>query len=239
VSVHPPHLLDTQGNYTPAAFIPFCSYSGDMDSLGQSVDGLDIPVCNKFQPSMMDGQLCYTLNISSVISPEEIKTKFGETTGIILAVDQYKDTSADKEENGIQGLFDPKRTTDQKSLSIHINTQSRYTSSSPGKYILTVLKKMTGTDSFLALSDEAKGCQIEPEDECRSRKLEERCGCVPWALSCALTDQVSTYKVAILITLSSLRAPAALMAPPATPPWPRTPSAAESPAPASMLMLMF
>jgi hypothetical protein len=104
---------------------------------------------------------------------------------------------------------------------------------------MTDLKKMTGTDNYLALPDESKGCQIETEDKCRSRKLEEQCGCVPWVLSCAMTDQVGPYKVAILITLSSLRAPAALMAPPATPAWPRTPSAAESPAPASMLMLMF
>ena len=74
VSVHPPHLLDSQGNSTPAALIPFCSYSGDMDSVGQQIDGLDIPVCNKFQPSIMDGQLCYTLNISKVTSSTENKT---------------------------------------------------------------------------------------------------------------------------------------------------------------------
>jgi hypothetical protein len=209
-----------------------------MSSLGQSIDGLDIPVCNKFQPSMMDGQLCYTLNISKVTSSIKNKTRFGDKTGIFFAFDQNEETSGSKAEMDIPRHLNPDSSADQNSLSIHINTLARYTSSSPGKHIMTALKKMTGTDSYLAMSDEAKGCQIEPEDECISRKSKERCGCVPWALSCALTDQVCTYKVAILITLSSLRAPAALMAPPATPAWPRTPSAAESPAPASMLMLM-
>jgi hypothetical protein len=57
---------------------------------------------------------------------------------------------------------------------------------------MTDLKKITGTDNYLALPDEAKGCQIEPEDKCRSRRLKERCGCVPWALSFVLADQVGT-----------------------------------------------
>ena len=52
--------------------------------------------------------------------------------------------------------------------------------------MMSVLKKMTGTEDFLALPDEAKGCQIDSEDECVRKKYRQvlinKCGCVPWAL---------------------------------------------------------
>ena len=45
---------------------------------------------------------------------------------------------------------------------------------------------MTGTEDFLALPDEAKGCQIDSEDECVRKKYRQKlinkCDCVPWPM---------------------------------------------------------
>ena len=47
---HPVHLIDANGTLSPSAFIPFCSWSGDMKALGKMIDNFSLPVCNAFQP---------------------------------------------------------------------------------------------------------------------------------------------------------------------------------------------
>ena len=47
---HPVHIMDTTGNVSPSAFIPFCAWAGDMDVLGTRVPNFSVPVCNAFRP---------------------------------------------------------------------------------------------------------------------------------------------------------------------------------------------
>ena len=191
VSAHPPHLLDSQGRTMPAALIPFCAYSGNLDSFGEQADGFDIPMCSKFKQTLLDGQLCYSLNVTSVVS-EGKPTQPGEKKGIFFAIDAKgdQDNFRNKDSDMIRYL-NTESSNDQKTLSIHVNTLSRYSTTMPGRYVLTVLKKMTGTDSFLALPDDIKGCQIEPQNECRRRMAEMKCSCVPWSLNSSMANKVS------------------------------------------------
>ena len=53
------------------------------------------------------------------------------------------------------------------SASIHINTYGRFRDSRAGSYVLTTPKQMTGTQSFLNLSDEERSCPIEDFEDCR------------------------------------------------------------------------
>ena len=80
------------------------------------------------------------------------------------------------------------------SFKLYINTLSPFSSYKPGSYALSDLKKMTGTQSFLELPDERKSCQTETFEVCRNQmymeKVQEKCGCVPWSLSSALTQEV-------------------------------------------------
>ena len=56
------------------------------------------------------------------------------------------------------------------------------------------LKKMTGTDSFLAMPDKTKDCQVQAEAECQTEKyierIQEDCGCISWIQSSGLTHKV-------------------------------------------------
>ena len=47
---HPVHILDADGDLSPSAFIPFCAWAGDMESLGTKAPNFSLPVCNAFQP---------------------------------------------------------------------------------------------------------------------------------------------------------------------------------------------
>ena len=59
---------------------------------------------------------------------------------------------------------------------------------------MTSLKKMTGTDAFLDLPENIKGCQIEDQEMCYSRRyieeLQNQCKCLPWALRASIPQKV-------------------------------------------------
>ena len=197
VSLDPPHLVDSQEQLTPSALIPFCAYDGDMNITGQYVPGLDFPICNKFRPSLLDGQLCYTLDMKDVLKDKV--TRPGRGFGLTLAIEQ-KVTALEQSSNDFgallqQGRLYTKIDIPEFSSSIHLNNLVKYTDSRAGLYKMSVLKKMTGTEGFLGLADATKGCQIEDQTKCERRKyLEEgqrRCDCLPWTLSPATTSEVT------------------------------------------------
>ena len=166
-----------------------------MNLTGEYVPGLNFPVCNMFKPVIQDGQPCYSLNINSVIPKKDRKTRRGIENGILIAIDTDQITAFEMEdiletrEHG-RGQLRAGPVILERSETVSISTLERYTDSCDMKgcsYKMATLKKMTGTDSFLALSDKIKGCQIEPHAECKQRKLleetQQRCGCLPWALN--------------------------------------------------------
>ena len=81
LSTVPPHLVDGKGNSFRSALIPFCAFDGNMSTLGQDIDGLDFPACNKFKPDIVDGRLCYTLELEKAHFEDKAKTAHGRGTG--------------------------------------------------------------------------------------------------------------------------------------------------------------
>ena len=61
---HPVHFLTKDGKIFPSAFIPFCEFGGDMSSIGVKMDQFQVPVCNSFQSTIFNGQLCYEADLS-------------------------------------------------------------------------------------------------------------------------------------------------------------------------------
>ena len=197
VSLDPPHLVDSQEQLTPSALIPFCAYDGDMNITGQYVTGLDFPICNKFKPTILNGQLCYQIDMKDIL--KEKVTRPGRGFGLTLAIEQMvtalEQSSNDFKASLQQGRLYTKIDIPEFSSSIHLNNLVKYTDSRAGLYKMSVLKKMTGTEGFLGLADITKGCQIEDQTKCEQRKyLEEgqrRCGCLPWTLAPAVSSEVT------------------------------------------------
>ena len=102
----------------------------------------------------------------------------------------------------------PESSNEENTFSVHINTLSRVSDARPGLYAMTDIKKITGTESFLALPDETKDCQLEPEDECKRRRYAEEaqklCACVPWVLGRTLPEQVGVHMVRCISTTHRL-----------------------------------
>ena len=208
MSLHPPHLVDSSGSLTPAALIPFCAYQTDMTLLGQTRQDLPFTACSHFQPTVLEGQLCYSLEfkINTTMSMT------GKRNGLMIFLDQGlteegKPTAEDsltmKNVKELVSLDTEAIGQDTNDARIYLNTLSSFTDVRSGSYAMTSLKKMTGTDSFLELPLDKKLCQIGTFEDCQvqnyAMEVLEQCGCVPWALSRALMLEATIFLVSKIL----------------------------------------
>ena len=199
VSLHPPHLIESHGSLTPAALIPFCAYQTNMTLLSQPTqDNLAFDICSGFKPTLLEGQLCYYLDLSLTDLP---KTKEGVQNGLVLILDpgtklRKKETQKGHQQRGKSSMLNPTPVKGKShSAKIYLNTLSSFTDFRAGVFALSALKKMTGTKGFLNLGDESKNCRIESLEACMSKAYKKEglnhCGCIPFALSSAFTSVVN------------------------------------------------
>ena len=190
-SLHPPHLIDSSGSLTPAALIPFCAYQTNMTLLGQTRQDLPFPVCDQFQPTLLEGQRCYVLDLNSVSNKE---SKSGLKNGLFLLLDPGRsdfklEPKAIAPEKFLSMNLDPltKKASYRSSARVYLNTLASFTDFRKGKYAMSSLKQMAGTGSFLDLPEEKKDCQVQSFEMCHAnryvKEVQKSCGCVPWALS--------------------------------------------------------
>ena len=85
-------------------------------------------------------------------------------------------------------------TTNDDSAQIYIHTLSPLSLSKERGYVLSNLKKMTGTPGFLSLPDGGKDCAIDPYEKCQTQnfivEVQKKCGCLPWTFSGIVTLEV-------------------------------------------------
>ncbi len=157
--------------------MPFCSYQGNSSLLGQERPELDnLSVCDNFETSILEGQLCYTLDITKL---GEEPTKSGKKNGLFLLLDPNPyEPNADKNMKGSK--------TEDQSFKIFIHTLAQFSTFGPGSYGMSSLKRMIGTESFKQLPEKQKKCSVHNREDCQTKKyldkLQTKCNCTPWAL---------------------------------------------------------
>ena len=130
-------------------------------------------VCDKFQPTVLEGQLCYTLDVAKIAKIAENPTRPDKSYGLRLLLDPkpFQLSPADD---------------DAKDFKVIVHTLAQHTKFGRGSYAMTTLKKMTGTESFKQLPDQQKKCRVHNRNKCQTQKyLEEvleKCSCIPWPL---------------------------------------------------------
>ena len=93
---HPVHIVESSsGLPSPSAFIPFCELAGDPSLLGRRVGGFDVPVCDKFEPTVVEGQICYRLETDRYL--KQLRREGGgagkEREGLTLLLDYNEERS--------------------------------------------------------------------------------------------------------------------------------------------------
>ena len=159
LQIHPIHLTpDSQGNLPPSALVPFCSYQEDNGLLERELPELDnFKVCDKFQPTILEGQFCYFLDVARV--HKEYPTKYGKSNGLRLLLDPYPYQLSPLDKN-----------SGSRSFKVFIHTLGQYTSFGPGSYGMSTLKKMTGKANFKQLPDHQKKCLDLNREDCQTQK---------------------------------------------------------------------
>ena len=192
LSFHPAHgQLPQTPSLAPTALIPFCSFASDLTVTGKNIPGFNFPVCNSFKPVILDGNLCHQFDKSLI--PVDIKS--GKENGLMFMVDLNSERSLDiVEEDSSAYSFDTLRLGKENGGSgtrtlakVHISTLAPFYGEGPGDYAISSVKKMTGTENFIAMPDSEKQCQIEDFVECKNRNFFTQgkilCGnCIPWIL---------------------------------------------------------
>ena len=204
---HPPHLKPSFES--SSAFIPFCAFQSNMalsDQLDhlKYMDGIVYPVCSSFQPAILEGQLCFRLEMNYTSAE-------GKKNQLMLLLDYNEDRSiyaskANASTQYIQGMIAKKINSkinrlnmddavdiQRKEAKVHIDTLSSFRGFGSGTYKISDVKKMTTTDDFLNMPIEDRKCEVMPNEECQNQKLQEECNYDLWAV---IHDQVG-YQIGL------------------------------------------
>ena len=176
---HPPHLNRDDWS---SALIPFCAFKTDLNMSQNSLalPGITFPLCSSFLPTILEGQLCYKLTLNETSGQ-------GKKNELMLLLDYNEDRSLQNssmkyevESSGSTLNFDTAVESIQGlHAKVHIDTLSPYIGFGGGIYKMSVVKRMTAKEEFLKMPFEDRECDIEFYENCRTRKLLGKCGCVP------------------------------------------------------------
>ena len=180
--IHPPHLTSSWSS----ALIPFCAYKSKMDISDNllMLPGITYPLCSSFLPTMFEGQLCYKimLNETSGQGKENelmLLLDYSEDRSMQTSTANMADTISQKTEMHLGTAAD---SLHEMAAKVKIHTLSPYVGFGGGKYKTTVVKRMKASLDFLGMAFKDRNCEVELLENCRTRKLLEKCGCVPWEI---------------------------------------------------------
>ena len=167
---HPPHLTYSGSS----AFIPFCAYKNNSNLSGASLvlEGTNFPLCSSFLPTILEGQLCYKLDLN-------LTSGIGIENELMLMLDLNEDRSLQESSKKNHAV----RAHQFSRAKIHINTPHPYIHYGSGTYQMTDVKRMSAKEDFLKMPLKDRNCELELYEDCRTRKLLEECKCVPWEMS--------------------------------------------------------
>ena len=178
LSLHPVHLKpDSDGNLPPSALVPFCSYQEERNILGEERYELqNLTLCDKFEPNILEAQLCYSLNVAKLARKP---TKTGKKNGLFLLLDPNPFPMK-------SNLVKADRNSNEM-FKVYIQTLAGHTAFGPGAYSMNTLKRMTGKPSFYQLPNCQKECQVHSREKCQTEmflsQVKSNCSCVPWSLT--------------------------------------------------------
>ena len=181
-----------------SALIPFCAFKTDMTMSKEPrfLPGISFALCSSFRPTMLEGQLCYKLNLNTT------RSGAGKENQLMLVLDSNEDRSFQTlstkvEENltkedlsGLTMKLGIPYESAGEAVKTRIGTLSHNNHFGGGTCKMTVVKRMSAKPDFLEMPLSDRKCTGELYEDCRTRKLLEECNCVPW--------EVPGYQVGVL-----------------------------------------
>ena len=204
------HLMNKNNKTMPTALIPFCSFMGNMDLLGQQMEGFSVPVCTAFEPTLFMGRQCYSLDINAMIGKGVETLKSGKDNGLTLFIDLNEERhfgnflqNLNNQNNKHKPLSES--TNIKKSIEVFIDSLETIKVVGGGNIAISSIKEITGDDEYLEYSMNSKSCQQEDTRvNCSARsllkQLQERCACAPYHLHSSLTVSYNKQSRIVQVT---------------------------------------
>jgi hypothetical protein len=121
-------MIEGQQSLSPSAFIPYCSFGGNISTLGKRINNFNIPVCDKFRPTILDGQRCYQVDANEmrdIVDKDKIASQ-----GIVLLLDYNLDRMVKYGEGDVLTIDNSsileKNITNTNDAMIYIETLGNY-----------------------------------------------------------------------------------------------------------------
>ena len=93
ISNHPVHILNSEGDFSPSAFIPFCFFGNK--NLGKYINAFKVPVCNIFREKIWNDQLCYGIDLNLLKEENDIKYQLKDGLTLILDFNEERQFEKD------------------------------------------------------------------------------------------------------------------------------------------------
>ena len=83
---HPPHILTeaSESTLSSSSFIPFCQFGDSLSVLGQAAPQFRQPVCSGFSEGVLEGQVCYSLDLNTLRPGLEWRDSMQFGLGLLL-----------------------------------------------------------------------------------------------------------------------------------------------------------
>ena len=91
---HPVHFIrsDLKKSDAKSAFIPFCQFGGNMSLMGVRIEDFEMPVCNCFEATIVNDQICYEVDLNKFSQKKNIQKEL--KSGFAFIMDYNEDPSA-------------------------------------------------------------------------------------------------------------------------------------------------
>ena len=194
ISNHPVHIVDSAGEISPSAFIPFCQFGADMNLSGEKQDNFSIPVCKMFTRKIFGDQLCYQVDLDKIYKQIELsKRRVALSQGLTFLMDYNNERNTMAEnikrrniiKTDLNHIFENLNKADE--ATIHIELLAPKTLYGAGNYGLTNVKQIDVTKNFLNLPKDIQLCQnLKSFEDCLTtyfkNTINRMCGCTPYQL---------------------------------------------------------
>ena len=115
------HILNSDGDFSPSAFIPFCVFGNNMNNLGQKIYEFEVPVCNVFAAKNWNDQICYELDLNKLKNEDET---YQLKDGILLVLDFNEERQFAKEGNSekVEKIRNYFYVDEDTSVQVHLDS---------------------------------------------------------------------------------------------------------------------
>ena len=123
--------MNSDKQISPSAFIPYCEFGGNMFSMGVKIDQFELPVCNSFEATILNDQLCYKIDLEKYADDENVEDNLKLGFNFILDYNEDRQVKFDeKVEDNIQNISGLARSildsNQDQQATIYLNTIGKY-----------------------------------------------------------------------------------------------------------------